>query len=651
MGNLISNQNASFSNSNISCHDLDQCSKHDILEYIRKTNVKKIALPDNFKGDSEEIELDNVNLIPMIVELYEKLYEKFGEYKPEPDTDNTKKPVGKKMFYIKPQFDSSSITIQGEELTKILNDLPEISKEEFNFYNFAKPTTQFNTGKITLEEFEAAFNDPTGSKDMTGMSKRLLKSLPTYLKLRLINCFNDILTNAKNLPDMENIDDYDTDVYDNQINSIANIAFGKITYVYKEAKGGPKDDINSYRKIMTIPVVVNHFHRILSLRLSDFFSKNKLLDTTIQKGGISGQKLSVLQQIVKVKNVIKHANKNKSKCALLFLDVRDAFGSINRDALSIILEKYGVDNSFINYFETFYDNFQYYVKQGNLECDELDWGTGIVQGCPLSPILFVSALNFAIRYLDDTFKQTHGYQIIQDINVLLAAFVDDLVIISKSKESLVEVYNKLVEVFKLLGLHLNSEKSGIMLIGYSPEEMKQFQLDNIPQLKSYKYLGANLTDDGSNIGSYKKFFKLLSTRLNLLDAKIKDNTVKIEQFHKIIVPWITRQLAIMYDLNKQEKIKLVYCIKGFQTKWKDDKIVHLFTDIEKIMKEEGDDVVKKFELNDFESENITLSDDCDYDVDISKYTYNVPANFTYQDIKNDDEKVIKKHDKIMAAQA
>jgi hypothetical protein len=550
---------------------LDTLTKQELINHLKNMTVKKLALDEDLTRilTDADMELSNKELIPMYMELYEELSSILSEYKPTKKVGNDS--IMKKILFIKPEFKSNDVYKQHNELViEVATNSLAAFTTDGQVDVSTSGNTGFKTGFIDMTEFNDAFNDPTIKCDMFGVSKLLLRLLPQYLKLRFINAFNKVYINHSNF----------------------DMAVGKVTFAYKEAKNGAKTEMSSFRPIMSIPNIVSHFHRILYLRLEKYISSNNFIDTNIQKGGVSGQKSAILQQLYKLKSTITDANKHNKKCAVLFLDITNAFGSLSRNGLYNILRHYKVDEEFINYLKGFYDNYQYYVNSGaNLTTDLMSFPTGLIQGCPMSPLLFIFALNYVLSNINNKFGATHSYTYNDAITrMLLLAFIDDICITCKDLDSLTQVYTELRDTMKQLGLELNHSKSGIMLIGYSEDEVKEYKLDDIPKIESYKYLGEYVSRDGKINTSYTRFINVLGRKLNVLDAKEIDNKVKLDVFSKFFKPFITRRLAMMYDLDKHRKVKIFSLIKKFNVKWGNNEKLAIFPAID-ILLENSDDVV------------------------------------------------------------
>lgn len=545
-------------------HDFDSKSKNEIVDYIQKMKIKKLDYDDpNFAQILKDIDLENEELIPMMLELYGKLKLEVNEYKVIV-VDKTKK--FKKN--IKPQFGSD----------KYLNDLTLKANEKIQVtnlseYNIKASTTAYDTSKITLYEFSNAFRVMTSNNDMMGISKKLLSALPDFMKTRLINKLNEIFKYA-----------------DQQVNSIS---FGRSTFLYKDGKNGAHDDVNSFRQIISIPLICNHFHRILALRLSNYMLKNNYIDTTIQKGALSGESHSIFSQVFKIKQIVKHANRFGKEINILFIDLTNAFSNINLEQLYKILHKYGVDANFINYIKSYYENFQYYTTTKDWKTELLNWeSSGLIQGCPLSPILFIIALNYILRYLDEKYRLTHGYEVKPGCNILLSAFVDDICLVCRDTEKLAEVYKELVKVLSEIGLTVNKQKCNIMKVNSN-----QTTFDDIKIVNTCKYLGENISADGSIEFSYNILIKDINRKLYSLDKKDIGNDKKAEIFTKVFLPFIQRKLITLYDLSDDKKEKLVWVINKYVKKWNDKMELCLFSPVNTILENSTDELIKNMDID------------------------------------------------------
>ncbi len=469
---------------------------------------------------------------------------------------------------------------------------------------------KFNSDPISVDEFNTAFNEASYNKDMVGISKKILSALPNYFKIRFINCMNKL--------------------YNGQLEA-KDVAIGKGTYLYKFAKKGPKDDIGSFRKIISIPNIVNHFHRIMTLRLYDYLTKNNYIDMEIQKGAVR-QKGPLLQQICKMKEILKHANTNKQKLAVMFVDLTDAFNNINRDTMFQIMEQYSVDKNLINYIKSYYNNFEFYMQTKEWSTETFKWQNGVVQGCSMSPLLFIMCLNYMLKKLDQH-KNDSGYSLSDSVKVLLLAYMDDICLICKDKDALVQTYERLEKSLEMLGLSINKQKSVIMLVNEENKGLEDTTLKNIPCVKTFKYLGEYISCDGTNTEAYNIFFKDLGRKLYAISKKKLTNKEKFDLFDKCILPSVHRKLTIMYDLTNNQKYNILVLVNRYINTWKETEgmtdTIQLFSDSKAILSCINDSVLSSFDLQ------IDVQDDMDLNNFVFK---NNKMEFKYGD-KNQDEMI------------
>jgi hypothetical protein len=460
---------------------------------------------------------------------------------------------------------------------------------------------------------------------MMGITKQMLKYMPIYIKTRFINKYNMLLKETE--LDTLNI-------------RMKTIAFGKGSYVYKDAKKGSTADIDSFRPIIALPNSLNQYHRILTLRLHDFLTKNKYMDTTIQKGGVKGEKYSVFEQFYKVKEAVRDANTNNKSCCVLFLDVSSAFTNLNLDNLYKILEFYNVDGDFIKYLKAFYDNFQYYVVAGDVKTGLYKWQGGLLQGCAMSPILFVLAINYILTKIDRECKDVNGYTFNSangtGVKILFSVFMDDICTVCNSVESLNIVYKKLEVLLTMLGLPINKTKTAIMIC--NDESPLPNEISVIQKVNTYKYLGEYITSDGTNSESFKQFINNLNAKLMRLNFQKITKETKIDLFNQHIVPFIQRKTMLMYDLTLTQKLKVLAIVKEYFTKWDYEETPNIFTNVTTIINNTTDGVIQNLDKLDEEYDQELAEH-----LDVVKYVYENPdIVLEYKTIDEDTGKRYKK---------
>lgn len=575
----------------------------DILSKIFSIKIKSINIPDDFAQITSKIELMETDPLKMLIELYVKMFELCGPYI-ELQNKNKNKYKYKHKF-IKSEFNVENVIDKSKKIKTTYNEREQLFGNLISYLIPNATSSLLNISNITLSEYNNSFDKELPIKrDMFGISKKCLAKMADYIKLRFINIYNDI--------------------YSDPASRVNQITIGRACYIYKVAKKGPVNDIESFRRILVIPNIVSHFHRILNTRLDMFMRKNKIIDTNIQKGGISGIKHGMIQQIYKIKHIISHIVNKKKSLAIMFVDISDAYGSLNLSRLYKILELYKIDGKFINYIREYYGHLKYYY--GDNSQQTIDWEGGLIQGCPLSGLLFVTALNFILVYINNLMNATHGI-VITKSPIIFLAYVDDICITCNNMDQLEEVYNKLKELLATIGLFINISKCAKMTINLPTKD-----IEGIPETKVYKYLGENISSDGTPIESYLSFVKKLSSYLISLNvAKSIDNAEKMKRFKTLILPFIKRKMIILYDITIKQKFRIMNIINYYVSKWNDDKEdIHILVNIAEVVESMNDEYIKNnFNANDYEcirdskfiihNKNITYNyDDVHKEEDIDK---------------------------------
>lgn len=579
----------------------DQLEKGDLIKRIREMTPEKFNYDETLITKMNAADLHNKELIAMMVELYEYL-QKVAPYQKE---DGEKKfHIPGKGVFIKPKFNVKEIVSLVEKSAYPPESLVSLKLYEIKKDNYV----EFDQSIFSIGEFESSFRVAGMNKDMMGVSKKLLSLSPKFLKARYLSQINKLYRG---------------------LSDVNKVSFGKASYIYKQAKKGKSDDIKSFRQIITIPTIINHMHRILAIRANTYISKNKYINTEIQKGGVINQKFGIFEQIFKVKNSLHDANKNKQRLAIMFLDISNAFGNLNLERMSEVLEHYHFPKMFIDYIKSYYKNFQFYTDTDTIKSDVLDWKKGLIQGCPLSPTLFALTLNYILQYLQDKHLTERGYQFNEGPKVLFTAYMDDICVMSNSTDNLKVVTDELKELLLKIGLEVNQSKCATM---YVNEENK---LNTVEHKTSYKYLGEIINENGKSVESFTMFVKELGRKLYSLNKIKHTNENKGKIFFESVLPWLQRKAMIMYDVPNEDRLKVIALVNDYLTKWKCERELKLFALVTELFKTSSQDKnIKEMNLEDIETVDTKILED----LDLVKATLEEnDVNFTYDSINHSDD--------------
>lgn len=177
---------------------------------------------------------------------------------------------------------------------------------------------------------------------------------------------------------------------------------GKIPDQWRVAEGVwiPKEEnstqLDQFRIISLLSVEAKIFFSIISRRLCSYLSKNSYIDTSVQKGGISGMPGCVEHTGV-VSQLIREARENNGNLSVLWLDLEDAFGSIPHKLVQLTLMKHHVPGRCSDLIADYYNNFSMRVSSGAVTSGWHKVEVGIITGCTISVVLFALAMNMLTK--------------------------------------------------------------------------------------------------------------------------------------------------------------------------------------------------------------------------------------------------------------
>ena len=106
---------------------------------------------------------------------------------------------------------------------------------------------------------------------------------------------------------------------------------------------------------------------------------------------------STQQPLFALRRVMDHIDAGQDKAAVVFLDWEKAFDKVNQRRMITALHRFGVPEKMCRAIEGIYKQPQFRVKDFWSESTAKRQRSGIRQGCPLSPFLFVMLLTVMLE--------------------------------------------------------------------------------------------------------------------------------------------------------------------------------------------------------------------------------------------------------------
>ena len=233
---------------------------------------------------------------------------------------------------------------------------------------------------------------------------------------------------------------------------------GVIKLLYKK---GDRNNLDNYRPIS----LLNYDYKIctlaLTLRLQNVISKVISEDQT---GYIKGRFIG--QNIRLIEDVIDYYTDNDKDGAILFIDFKKAFDSLEINFLISCLQKMGFGTQFISWVTVLYKNINSCISLNGWISKSFSLGRGIRQGCPLSALLFIIAAEFLatnIRNADNINGVTFNND--RNLESKITQLADDTTVFVNDNTSVTNVINIIKEFSKPSGIDMNFEKTEGMWLG------------------------------------------------------------------------------------------------------------------------------------------------------------------------------------------
>ena len=153
-----------------------------------------------------------------------------------------------------------------------------------------------------------------------------------------------------------------------------------------------------------------------------------------------------------------------------------------------LLRHYGIPKKIVRLIELLYEDFQCAVMhEGEISC----WfkvKSGQKQGCLLSPLLFLIAINWLMREAtkrNQTGIDWKGGTKLEDLD-----FADDLALISSNFEDLQAKTKETEEIRKKIGLKINTAKTKTLRNNLNDRRKVKVGESEIEEVSKFTYLGS-----------------------------------------------------------------------------------------------------------------------------------------------------------------
>ena len=230
---------------------------------------------------------------------------------------------------------------------------------------------------------------------------------------------------------------------------------GIIAPIQKDMSKDNRDPGN-HRVISIAPAMYKLYCYIVNNRLNKYVTSNGYMANE-ENGFMKGK--STIDQLSTLTNLIETRKLQKKDTYVAFIDFSKAYDRINRTLLWKKLGAMGIQGRMLRCLQSLYSNVTSCVKLSpSVLTDWFKVGTGLRQGCIVSPILFNLYINDMAVQIKNKCK---GVPVGND-NVCILMYADDVALMAESEKELQRMLDVLHKWCQTWDVLVNSQKSQIV---------------------------------------------------------------------------------------------------------------------------------------------------------------------------------------------
>uniref|UniRef100_A0A8C6LWU7 Reverse transcriptase domain-containing protein n=1 Tax=Nothobranchius furzeri TaxID=105023 RepID=A0A8C6LWU7_NOTFU len=238
---------------------------------------------------------------------------------------------------------------------------------------------------------------------------------------------------------------------------------------------------------------------------------------------------------------------------MCFVDLEKAYDRVPRGTLWGTLQEYGVGGFLLRAIQSLYQRSVSLVRIAGSKSDLFPVRVGLRQGCPLSPVLFIT-------FMDIISRRSRGVECVEfggrRISSLL--FADDVVLLASSSSDLQLLLGRFAAECEAAGMRISTSKSETMVLDRKRVACHlRVGGEVLPQVEEFKYLGVLFTSEGRRdreidrrIGSASAVMRTLSR--SVVGKRELSQKARLSIYRSIYVPILTygHELWVMTERTR-----------------------------------------------------------------------------------------------------
>ncbi|XP_054592057.2 LINE-1 retrotransposable element ORF2 protein [Nothobranchius furzeri] len=238
---------------------------------------------------------------------------------------------------------------------------------------------------------------------------------------------------------------------------------------------------------------------------------------------------------------------------MCFVDLEKAYDRVPRGTLWGTLQEYGVGGFLLRAIQSLYQRSVSLVRIAGSKSDLFPVRVGLRQGCPLSPVLFIT-------FMDRISRRSRGVECVEfggrRISSLL--FADDVVLLASSSSDLQLLLGRFAAECEAAGMRISTSKSETMVLDRKRVACHlRVGGEVLPQVEEFKYLGVLFTSEGRRdreidrrIGSASAVMRTLSR--SVVGKRELSQKARLSIYRSIYIPILTygHELWVMTERTR-----------------------------------------------------------------------------------------------------
>ncbi|KAK3549447.1 hypothetical protein QTP86_001448 [Hemibagrus guttatus] len=252
-------------------------------------------------------------------------------------------------------------------------------------------------------------------------------------------------------------------------------------------KKGDQRVCSNYRGITLLSLPGKVYSRVLERRV------RPLVEPRIQEEQCGFRPgCGTLDQLYTLHRVLEGSWEFAQPVHMCFVDMEKTFNRVPHGILWEVLWEYGVHGPLLRTVWSLYNQSRSLVHIASCKSNLFPVHSGLQQGCPLSPVLF-------IVFMDRISRRSQGLEGVQfgDHRILSLIFADDVVLLAPSSLDLHHALGRFAAECEAAGMRVSTCKSEAMVFDRKKVACTlQVGGEFLPQVEEFKYLGVLFPSEG-----------------------------------------------------------------------------------------------------------------------------------------------------------